>query len=314
MSFPSLYSICFDYIKDHTEDIVSLDGIPFKPVVENILRHLFTTNTPLNSSILSVIANSHPKDLREAQFTWTSVLLSKASNRSAVPALTAISKHFPTFITCLKLGQSNLGDQDILLLRGFTNLKTLHLGKNPNITNRGMLYLTSITSAAPNIRLSYLEELHLSDLPGITDKSLKFIGKISTLLYIDITNTNIIDVVALRFLKKIGYRRVNKWIKPFEIDSAFDMLANMKFYRFIKDMAFQYDQGQVSRPLTAEDTPNSIQPKLHFSRTATSIADAAVEQEPANKKELVLKKRRLNTKDYLAMIEKEMFDDDSTNL
>ncbi|KAI8639735.1 hypothetical protein BD408DRAFT_325877, partial [Parasitella parasitica] len=207
---PSLYSICFDYITNHTEDVVSLDGIPFRPVVENILQHLFTTNTPLNSSILCAIADSHSKELRTAQFTWTSVLLSKAANRSAVPALTAISKHFPKFITCLKLGQSNLGDQDILLLRGFTNLKTLHLGNNPNITDRGVLYLASITSAAPSIGLPYLEDLYLSDLPGITDKSLKFIGKISTLLYVDISNTNITEVVALRFLHKMCYKRITK--------------------------------------------------------------------------------------------------------
>lgn len=309
MSFSSLYSICLDYIKEHTEEIASLVGIPFSPVVEDIIQHLFTTNTPLNSSILSVIADSHSKELREAQLTWSSLLLSKASIRSAVPALTAVSKHFPKFITCLKLGQSNFGDQDILLLRGFTNLKTLHLGKNPNITDRGILYLTSIISAAPSIGLLYLEDLHLSELPGVTDKSLKFIGKIPTLKYIDISNTNITEFVALRFLSGVGYKRITERITPFEIRSAFDIFDNDKFYWFIKDMAYQYDEGQVTRSLTVENTSNVSQPTLHFSRMITN-GSVVVEVKPLIKKALVAKKRRLNTNDFLAMFEKEIADDD----
>ncbi|KAL9540577.1 hypothetical protein PS6_010696 [Mucor atramentarius] len=257
MPFPSLFSICFDYIKEHTEDIVSLEGIPFNPVVENLIQYLFTSDTPLNSSILSVIAESHSKELREAQLTWSSLLLSKAANRSAVPALTAISKHFPKFITCLKLGQSNINDQDIFLLRGFTNLKTLHLGKNSNITDRGILYLTSIISAAPSIGLPYLEDLHLNDLPGITDKSLKFIGKIPTLV-----------------------------------------------------MAFQYDQGQVPKPLTVETLPNSSQPILHFSRILTKNTAVVKEETPPIRKKPIAKKQKLTTNDYLAMFEQEIADDD----
>lgn len=309
MSFPSLYSICLDYIKEHTEDIASLVGIPFSPVVEDIIHHLFTTDTPLNSSILSVIADSHSKELREAQLTWSSLLLSKAAARTAAPALIAISKHFPKFITCLKLGQSNLGDQDILLLRGFTNLKTLHLGKNPNITDRGILYLTSIISAAPSIGLPFLEDLHLSDLPGVTDKSLKFIGKIPTLRYIDISNTNITEFVAIQFLSKVGYKRITERITPFEIKYAFDINANTKFYWFIKTMSYQYDEGQVQRSLTVENMPNVSQPTLHFSRTITN-GSAVVKVKPPIKKAPVAKKRRLNTNDFLAMFEKEIADDD----
>lgn len=310
MPFPSLFSICFDYIKEHTEDIVSLEGIPFNPVVKNLIQHLFTSDTPLNSSILSVIAESHSKELREAQLTWSSLLLSKAANRSAVPALTAISKHFPKFITCLKLGQSNINDQDIFLLRGFTNLKTLHLGKNSNITDRGVLYLTSIISAAPSIGLPYLEDLHLNDLPGITDKSLKFIGKIPTLVYIDISNTNITELVALRYLSKIGYKRITERITPFEIKSAFDMFANPKFYWFIKGMAFQYDQGQVPKPLAVETLPNSSQPTLHFSRTLTKNTTVVKEETPPIRKKPIAKKQKLTTNDYLAMFEQEIADDD----
>jgi hypothetical protein len=309
MSFPSLYLICLDYVKEHTEDITSLVGIPFSPIVEDIIQHLFTTDTPLNSSILSVIADSHSKELREAQLTWSSLLLSKAAIRSAVPAFTAISKHFPKFITCLKLGQSNLDDQDILLLRGFTNLKTLHLGKNPNITDRGILYLTSIISAAPSVGLPYLEDLHLSDLPGVTDKSLKFVGKIPTLGYIDISNTNITEFVALRFLSKIGYKRITEQTTPFEIKSAFDIFANTKFYWFIKAMAYQYDEGQALRSLAVENTPNVSQPTLHFSRMIKNSSAVAKAITPI-KKAPISKKRRLNTNDFLAMFEKEIADDD----
>ncbi|KAK4521376.1 uncharacterized protein ATC70_011991 [Mucor velutinosus] len=310
MSFPSLFSICFDYIKEHTQGIVSLEGVPFNPIVENLIQHLFTSDTPLNSSILSVIAESHSKELRKAELAWSSLLLSKAANRSAVPALTAISKHFPKFITCLKLGQSNISNQDIFLLRGFTNLKTLHLGKNPKITDRGVLYLTSIISAAPSIGLPYLEDLHLCDLPGITDKSLKFIGKIPTLVYIDISNTNITELVALRYLSKIGYKRITERITPFEIKSAFDIFANTKFYRFIKDLAYQYDQGQITRPLTAENLSNSSQPALHFSRTLTKYAGVVEEKKPPARLGPAAKKQKLTTNDYLAMFEQEIADDD----
>ncbi|KAF1800149.1 hypothetical protein V8B55DRAFT_1544870 [Mucor lusitanicus] len=311
MPFPSLFSICFDYIKEHTQDIVSLEGIPFNPVVKNLIQHLFTSDTPINSSILSVIAESHSKELRKAQLTWSSLLLSKAANRSAVPALTAISKHFPKFITCLKLGQSNISDQDIFLLRGFTNLKTLHLGKNPNITDRGVLLLTSIISAAPSIGLPYLEDLHLCDLPGITDKSLKFIGKIPTLVYLDISHTNITELVALRYLSKMGYKRITECITPFEIKSAFDIFANSKFYWFIKNLAYQYDQGQVPRPLTVENLPNSSQPILHFSRLLTKHADVCEDKKkPPAESRPPAKKQRLTTSDYLAMFEQEIADDD----
>ncbi|GAN03519.1 hypothetical protein MAM1_0042c02974 [Mucor ambiguus] len=310
MSFPSLFSICFDYIKEHTQDIVSLEGVPFSPVIEGLIQHLFTSDTPLNPSILSVISESHSKELRKAQLTWSSLLLSKAANRSAVPALTAISKHFPKFITCLKLGQSNICNQDIFLLRGFTNLKTLHLGQNPNITDRGVLYLTSIISAAPSIGLPYLEDLHLCDLPGITDKSLKFIGKIPTLLYIDISHTNITELVALRYLPKMGYRRVTERITPFQIKSAFDIFANTKFYWFIKELAFQYDQGQIPRPLTVENLPNLNLPTLHFSRTLTKHVDTVKKKKPFVESRPVNKKQRLTTNDYLAMFEQEIADDD----
>ncbi|CAO3648149.1 unnamed protein product [Mucor fragilis] len=312
MSFPSLFSICFDYIKEHTQDIVSLEGVPFHPVVEHLIHHLFTSDTPLNASILSVIAESHSKELRKAQLTWCSILLSKAATRSAVPALTAVSKHFPKFITCLKLGQSNISDQDIFLLRGFTNLKTLHLGKNPSITDRGVLYLTSIISAAPSIGLPYLEDLHLCDLPGITDKSLKFIGKIPTLVYIDISNTNITELVAYRYLARMGYNRITERITPFEIKSAFEIFANAKFYWFIKDLAFQYYQGQEPRPLTVDYLPNSSQPTLHFSRTLTKH-DRTVEEDkipPVKSSRPAAKKQRLTTHDFLAMFEQEIADDD----
>ncbi|KAL9559691.1 hypothetical protein MBANPS3_000314 [Mucor bainieri] len=305
-----LFSICFDYIKEHTQDIVSLEGVPFNPVVEHLIQHLFTSDTPLNSSILSVIAESHSRELRNAQLTWSSLLLSKAANRSAVPALTAISKHFPKFITCLKLGQSNISDQDIFLLRGFTNLKTLHLGQNPSITDRGILYLTSIISAKPSIGLPYLEDLHLCDLPGITDKSLKFLGKIPTLLYMDISLTNITELVAIRYLPKMGYKRITERITPFEIKSAFDIFANTKFYWFIKDLAYRYDEGQARRPLTVENLPNSSQPTLHFSRTATWHMDTAEKKPPVESRPPAAKKPRLTTNDYLAMFEQEIADDD----
>ncbi|KAI9267267.1 hypothetical protein EDC94DRAFT_499280, partial [Helicostylum pulchrum] len=203
---PTLYSICFDYIKVHTEEIVSLDGIPYKPVVENLIDFLVTSEVPLNSSILSVISDSHSKSLRSANSRWTQLNYDSKIN-SVYPELKAISLKFPKFITHLKIGKTDLEDNDIFLLSNFTNLKVLDFQQNQNITDRTVSYITTMSLNISNGRgLPYLEELYFDHVRGITDKSLKFFAKMTGLCYLSLSGTQVTKEVAETYLTSQGYR------------------------------------------------------------------------------------------------------------
>ncbi|KAI8359084.1 hypothetical protein EDC96DRAFT_426234, partial [Choanephora cucurbitarum] len=200
---PSLYSICLNYVKDHTEAISSLENIPFD-IVHTVLKHLFTTSASLNTNILSLSSLNCSDELRKLDVPWTRLVLSRAAiGSSALPGLMVISEKFPRFITCLQLGRSGLGDDDLYLLRTMTNLQVLDLSHNPNITDRGASYLVNMATLPSPHGMHYLEEVYLTDLPDLTDKCLKHIIKLNV-SYLDLSRTGITEEVAIHFLTRRG--------------------------------------------------------------------------------------------------------------
>lgn len=304
---PTLYSICFDYIKTHSEDLTCLDGVPFKSTVENIVKYLFTSDAPLNSSVLSVIPQTHSKALRSANFVWTQLVFEKLLF-SIHPMLKTVSRDFPKFITHLKMGATDLCDDDIFLLSGFTNLMVLDLKNNQNITDRTVSYITTMALNISGGRgLPYLEKLYFDHVRGITDKSLKFFGKMIYLSFVSLTGTQITPHVARAYLEAQGYHFSNTHIR-----SHFDgkSTKNYKLYSFIEKKSYEHQipQGRIMYKST-EEAPNVL-PLLEFSKHIThAISRSKTNVSPKTKPKTV-KKQRLNTNDFLAMIESEISRDD----
>lgn len=320
-SFPSLHSICFDYIKNHTEDLASLDGVPYKPVVEGLIKYLFTSQIPLNSTVLSVIAHSHSKALRSANFSWTQLVF-QTTTQSVYPMLKMISSQFPKFITHLKIGTTDLCDDDIYLLSGFTNLRVLDLKDNQNITDRAVSYLSGIATNISNGRgFPYLEELYLDRVKGVTDKCLKFIGKLVSLSYISLTGTQITSEVATKFLASRGFVTVNKLRRPYfkdQLESA-DLIKFNKLYLFVEESSYKYSIPAGRKLFKLSEKQVGTLLPLDFTRKVThesitkvnSSNTKVIGKRPQAKQNNNVKRQRgYTTNDFLAMVESELADDD----
>lgn len=328
MPVKSLYQICFDYIKEHTKDIASLEGVPFYPIVQSLLEHIFRSSIPLNSSILSIIADSYSKELRETNIPWGCVSLTNVM-KPITPSLKAISLHFPRFITHLNIERSGLMDDHIHLLGNLSNLKSLRLGWNSSITDRGISYIANIANSPLPRGMHFLQELHLNDLPHVTDKSLKYIGQLDMLIYIDISHTDIIKEVALKYLPTKGFKRVPKQAEnvnacaPHRL-SEFNRTIELetKLQDLIQLLALKYQNGSYgnsSIPFRKFnfDTTNT-QTILCFSRIratndsrlVTTAKKRSAKPMPNSRKRVAIRNQKRTTDDFLAMLENEMADDD----
>lgn len=306
---PTLYLICFNYIKTHSEDLTCLDGVPFKPTVENILKYLFTSDAPLNSSILSVIPQSHSKALRSANFVWTQLIFEKLVF-SIHPMLITVSLDFPKFITHLKMGATDLCDDDMYMLSGFTNLQVLDLNENQNITDRTVSYITTMALNISTGRgLPYLEKLYLDRVKGITDKSLKFFGKMNYLSFLSLTGTRITPHVAKAYLTAQGYQIANSHIKAHFEDNN-KVTKNYKLYSYIEKKSYEHiiPHGRIMYKSTDGSANTPL--LLEFSKRITHAAIRSKNKIPPKVEPKIVKKQRLTTNDFLAMIESEVSRDD----
>ncbi|CAO3623892.1 unnamed protein product [Cunninghamella echinulata] len=105
-----------------------------------------------------------------------------------------------------------LYDADLIHIKILTNLVVLDL-TNTNISDTGMSHLASFTqpNETSRIALPYLEILSIAYCRQITDRSLRYIPKMKrSLIGIDLSTTNVTQVVANSFLSKHGYQRINK--------------------------------------------------------------------------------------------------------
>lgn len=306
---PTLYSICFDYIKTHTQDLTCLDGVPYKSIVENIIKYLFTSDALLNSSVLSVIPHSHSKALRSANFVWTQLVFEKLTF-SIHPMLTTMSHNFPKFITHLKMGATDLCDDDMYLLGGFTNLMVLDLKENQNISDRAVSYITTMALNISNSRgLPYLEKLYFDRVKGITDKSLKFFGKMIYLSFVSLTGTQITPHVAKAYLSSQGYQIANSHINS-HFEPTNKSMKNFKLYSFIEKKSYEHQipQGRIMYK-SIDNTSNSLT-LLEFTKKITHAIIRSKKNISPKPEPKIVKKQRLNTNDFLAMIESEVARDD----
>lgn len=304
---PTLHSICFDFIKTHSEDLISLEGIPYKPIVQNLIEYLFTSDIPINESILSVITHSHSKALRSANLPWTR-LNYEMHTFSIYPRLQALSQYFPKFITHLKIGLTDLCDNDIHLLSGFTNLKVLDFAYNQNITDRTVSYITTMALNISNGKgLPYLEELYFDHVKGITDKSLKFFGKLIYLCHVSLSGTGVTTDVAKTYLASHGYQLIHSCLtSPWSIYPS--QITDQKMYLFIEKKSLQYHTpvGRIKYKAT-DLTVDPKTPSLIFRRKLTRASFN--KKIPKIEEKKPIKKQRLNTNDFLAMFETEIAND-----
>ncbi|KAI8876806.1 hypothetical protein K501DRAFT_141834, partial [Backusella circina FSU 941] len=205
MSFLSLYDICFNYLKEHTEDITDLTGIPFDPVVKDLVSSLFLSEkSKLNNSILAVVGKSHGAYLRKLKAGWTAIDLVKGTSEgSELPTLVYLSKNFPKYVTRLCLSYSDIQDDDILLLNGFTYLISLNMDCSPNITDSSITYLTRMNE---NNNLPFLESIFMANNKQITDRSLRYIARMKTVCFVNLSNTGVTTEIAMMYLSKQGFQ------------------------------------------------------------------------------------------------------------
>ncbi|CAO3657241.1 unnamed protein product [Mucor hiemalis] len=291
---PTLYAICFDYIKNHSEELVSLEGIPYKPTVENLVKHLFVSEAPLNKSILAVLPQAHSKALRSANLAWTRILF-QSLPCSVYPRLLTLSRHFPQFITHLKIGTTNVCDDDIYLFSHFTNLTVLDLSENQNISDRTVAYIMTLSD-----RLVYLQELYLTKVKGITDKSLKFIGKLDALRKIYLTGTGVTESVAKSYLSSKGYALYTKPRIPYFTERL--SRTNFKLHQFIEKCSCEYPIP-INRNMHDYSIKHTGDPVvLDFSRSET----VSLKRKAPNKPQYA---KRPKVEDFLAMVQHELGSD-----
>ncbi|KAI9485813.1 MAG: hypothetical protein EXX96DRAFT_20987 [Benjaminiella poitrasii] len=309
MPVSTLYTICFDYIKNHTNELTSLEGIPFIPVIENLLDFFFQSDTSLNSAFLSLISQSHAKELRTAHLDWTYISLSS----QPVTSLKVLSACFPKFITYLNLSSCNLQDAHVPLLRTFTNLKVLDLAENVDMTDRTMIHIANLASSTTAIGLPFLEEVYLTCLRLITDKSLKYIPKLPNLLLIELSQTGVIDEVACHFLTNKGFKQNDSCDKTtyYQIMKKRPNI-NPKLHEFIKKISVDFSVSIEQQRMTAVKN-DTIPRKLCFVRDKNRHLPpiARVEQKPVlPRKKVNIKKRKLTINDFLSSFEAEAANDD----
>jgi hypothetical protein len=314
MSLLSLYDICFNYLKEHTEDITDLIGIPFDPVVKDLVSSLFVSETPkLNSSILSVVGKCHGAYLRKLKPEWTTVDLFKGTlEGSELPTLVYLSKSFPKYVTRLCVSYSDIQDDDILLLNSFTHLTSLNMDYSPNITDTCITYVARMNE---NNNLPFLESIFLANNKQITDRSLRYIARMKTLCFVNLSNTGVTPEIAMRYLSKQGLQHTK-----FKTQVWLDERAKMSevLHRAIKNWV-QNTQPDRNKRLSHWSYPKEIDNGLYFRRSHNNKSNTSVQQPAEREKrkeenftdkttsKMNNKKSKLNSMDYLSMIEADLF-------
>ena len=299
---PSLYTICFDYIKTHSEELVSLEGVPYKPTVENLVKYLFTSNVALNSSILSIVSNSHSKVLREAQYAWTRIAFQSLSC-SVYPRLRTLSEQFPNFITHLKMGATDLCDIDINLLTSLSNLRVLDLSENQNLSDRAVSYITIMALDTVGGRgLRNLEELYLENVIKITDKSLKYLAKLENLTQVNLTGTKVTPDVCKPYLLSKGFKLSTKPNIPYFNDRVCKI--NFKLHQYIELCSCRY-HIPPDRKMHDYSIKRTSQVPLKFSRNISAYNSERKRKLALQAAQVQRPAKRPKASDFIAMIEKD---------
>ncbi|KAI9362702.1 hypothetical protein BD770DRAFT_381605 [Pilaira anomala] len=305
---PTLYSICFDYIRTHTGEITSLEGIPFNPIIENLIEYLFTSKIQLNQSILSVIPHSHSKALRTANLIWTRLSFN-TPDLIMFSVLKTIKRDMPRFITHLNIGATDLCDDDIYLLSGCTNLKALCFEFNQNITDRTVSYIATMTLNISNGRgLPYLEELNFNHVKGITDKSLKFFGKMKYISCLFLSGTQVTADVAKAYLVSQGFQFTPLLVSHWPLPGG-PIVSNIKLEELITYVSFMDSVPTINRKVFQTNHSKSIDiERLAFKRASLASTKKRTSSNPIEEKR-PFKQQRMVINDFYNMVEAEFADD-----
>jgi hypothetical protein len=303
----SLYSICLQYIVENNQELTTLENVPFKPFVQDIINGIFQSEKPFEKSTLSLIGKAHGQHLfKQVHPTFTCICLSQLCPiGSSVVALKFLSSNFPEIITQLDLSHTDIGDRHIPLLNGFKYLQILDLCNMELLSDVGISHLSAMNTTATN-RLPFLKELYLADNDSITDKVLKYIGKMETLNYIDLTNTSVTEEVAIIYLKTLGFVQTSK-------RKAVDWPPLcLKLHRDIRNMLI--DNGEfIKRCKTVQARQLGNGKTLCFEREYDKNNRNEIQKRKNSLSDRTDKKKRVNQSstidDYLTLIKNEFMND-----
>ncbi|KAI8150008.1 hypothetical protein BJV82DRAFT_585446 [Fennellomyces sp. T-0311] len=190
----TLYAICLETIADHADSIAEWSGIPFDPFVLDILRAIGEKPGRIKPSIFEGIGYAHGHLLPNHEGAISLAGRHESAMLNAVHAM-------PRFITHLNLSDmQGLGDGSIHHLKECIHLKVLDISR-VDLTDMGVAHIWRMTDlTVSDLGLKSLQVLGLAG-NQLSDRCLKHLVKISTLIGIDLSHTSVTDV-AINYMKR----------------------------------------------------------------------------------------------------------------
>lgn len=214
--FPSLKSIAINAIARHSHWFQSFGGLP-QQLAEEVIRAAFDKDR-ITAEMMADFAESYStanlSGLTHMKYARPNTL--KGSHRwklaMAVPdsvcyldrQLQTLS-FMPSFITKMDLsGCEELIDDEMPRLNQFVNLITLNIS-GTNVSDYGVAQLANPFALKAASGLWKLRALIISDVPYVTDASLKYMPKFPALELIDLSYCSVIEHVAVTVFAKMGF-------------------------------------------------------------------------------------------------------------
>lgn len=207
----SLYEICLEILADSATYVTDFNHVPFHPYIEGLLQAIY--NKPhdrLRFDVLEKIGRAHGTKLRESNSPFCTVdLCKKVGLSSPLRAFENVSRSFPHFVCKLNLAHcSDINDSSILYLKEFINLQVLDL-TGTNISDAAVASISRMAGIEQkHYGLRNIQVVSFAANNSITDRSLKHIVRIKSLLGVDLSLTGVTDV-AIRFLNRYAYESVS---------------------------------------------------------------------------------------------------------
>ena len=189
----TLYAICLETIADLAHEITEWTNIPFDPFVLDILHAMGERPGRIKPAILESIGDAHGHLLPNHEGA-----ISLAGRPE--PAMLTTVHLIPRFITHLNLSDMHgLGDNSIHHLKECIHLKVLDIA-HVDLTDMGVAHIWRMTDLmAEHLGLKRLQVLGLAG-NALSDRCLKHLVKIPTLIGLDLSHTNVTDV-AINYMK-----------------------------------------------------------------------------------------------------------------
>lgn len=207
----SLYEICLEILADSAAYVTDFKTVPFHPFIEDLLTAIYEKpQDRLCFDVLEKIGYAHGARLRALNSAFCTVdLCKKVGLCSPLRALKNISRQFPHFVCKLNLAHcSDIDDNSIVHLKEFVNLQVLDLTRT-NITDAAVASISRMAGVEEeHYGLQNIQVVSFAANDLITDRSLKHIVRIKSLLAVDLSLTGVTDV-AIRYMNRYGYDTVS---------------------------------------------------------------------------------------------------------